>query len=93
MFTYQPERLHVVPGRWRSLVHVIDAAEARTVFDSGPFDEGLEHLPAPLSVLLVACDAPHVEQAFDCFWSLEIVGVGRLDHKVVLADVLFMSIR
>jgi hypothetical protein len=48
------------------------------------FDKRFEHFPAPFSVDIVACDAPHVKQTLDRFWTLQVVCVGGLDVEIAL---------
>jgi hypothetical protein len=86
--TYQPEALHVVSRRWRHFHHVVHTAETDTVFQSSPFDKALEHLPAPFTVLLVASDAPHVEETLDSLWPLQVVSIGGLQDEVFLAYII-----
>ena len=73
--TYQPEALHVVSRRWRGFHDIAHTAETSTILQGSPLDKALEHLPAPLAVLLITSNSPHVEQTFHGLWSLQVVGV------------------
>lgn len=80
---YQPETLHVIPQFGRNMEDICHAREPRVAFQFRVVDKRPEHLPAPLTVLVVASDPPHVEKGLDRLRPLEIMGVLVLNHIVV----------
>ena len=91
--THQPKALHVVSCRWRNFHHVADAAETSAVVQGRPLHKRLEHLPSPLTVLLVASDPPHVEKGLDRFGALQVVCVSSLEDVVLLAHEAALQLR
>jgi hypothetical protein len=69
-FAYKPKALHVIPRWRRNLIDIANTAEPGLIVEKRMLDEGFEHLPAPVPVVLVSCDTPHVEQTLHCLRAL-----------------------
>ena len=80
--TYRPKALHVIPMRRRYFVNISNAGETCTIGRCGMLHEGLEHLPTPITVRLVPCYSPQVEEAFNRFRSKEVVRISWMDIEI-----------
>ena len=76
------ETLHLVPIT--HIVRIFDVVDGGVALGkAGVFLEGLEHLPAPVAVRLVACEAVEIDEALDCLRPQQVMcigGLGKVGH-------------